>query len=200
MAKKRKKGDEAQKGDEPAKKYTKPTYNLVLRVPPTSFMETVLKNMPDEHKKAIEEIGFGGFLHLYLPYHKSAFAEPLVRSLDVGRYCSVMQNNQVIDITEEDAHIAYEVPLGGKEVVEPSEESDTNWVSFLNKWRASYKLTSESPINPAVVMKLERQKKGPVNVEFLRNFVLCAVNYCIRSTCNHMLRFNLLYNCMYGGA
>lgn len=183
------------KDNMPRKKYVKPTDNLVLRVPPTSFM-TVIKDMPEDHKKAIEEIGFGGFLHLDMPYHKASFAEPLVRSFDIDRHCLVMEDNQVIDLKPEDAHIAYGIPIGGKEIIEPKDESDERWCSFLREWRASCNLPKGSPTNQYVIRELEVQKGEPVTDRFLRNFVLAAVNCCIRSTCNPMLRFKFLYNCM----
>lgn len=195
LAKKGNNDSVAEKGEGPKKKYKKPTDNLVLRVPPISFMQ-VMKDMPDEHKKAIQAIGFGGFFHLDMPAHKSSFAESLVRSFDVDRHCLVMENNQVIHIKQEDAHIAYGLPMGGKNIVEPKDESDERWSNFLRSWRARYNLPKGSPTNQAVIRELARQKMEPVTDDFVRDFILCAVNCCIRSTCNPMLRFKFLYSCM----
>ncbi|WCJ19557.1 hypothetical protein M5689_001842 [Euphorbia peplus] len=169
---------------------------LNQRISPRMFMESVIPGMPESHKAAIRDIGFGGFLYLDLDTHKSSFARELVMSFDPDRCSLILHKDQEIDVSKEDVHLVYGLPLGGKEIQEfQGTDDDEEFWDFLSKWRALFEIERGSPRNSVVIKEIQRLKKEPLCEAFLLHFVLCAVNCCIRSTNNSDLRFKFLYSC-----
>lgn len=170
--------------------------SLSQRIKPKDFINLVIKDLSDEHKKAIENIGFGGLLHLEMGPSKSIWNDKLVRSFDMDRESIVIERNQEIEIINEDAHIVYGLPMGGEIIEEPNDETDEKWAEFLTKWRSLFGIRKGSPKSPQVISEIQRLKRQPVCEEFLWHFILSAVNCCIRSTTNTQLNYKFLYSCM----
>lgn len=153
--------------------------------------------MPETHRKAIKQIGFGGLLSLDMEKHYSSLAKHIVNSFNADTYSLMLQRGMQIHISKEDVYAVYGVPLGGLEVVEPTDESEDNWAKFLEDWRKKFNLgTDKSPTLAMVVEELQRLMKLPVCDDFVRHFVLCAVNCCMRSKSNRFLRYEFMYSCM----
>ncbi|XP_021724754.1 putative pre-mRNA-splicing factor ATP-dependent RNA helicase DHX16 [Chenopodium quinoa] len=169
------------------------------RVPPTQFMKDVLINLSEKQKQAIRNIGFGGFLELDLPIHiNSTLTENLVTNFDTERCCLMLpKRKQEIFLEAIDVHLAYGLPLGGKRIEQPNDESNLKWSKFLKAWRSKFGLKKGSPTNKRLIDRIQELKKEKsVSDEFLWNFVVCVVNCCIRSTNNPQLYIKFLYSCM----
>lgn len=169
---------------------------LYQKIPPTQLIE-LIKKMSDEHKEAIRKIGFGGFLSLSMANHNSALANYIVSSSNVDRQSIVLTGSGEIFVTPEDVHLVYGVPLGGEEIVEPeNEDIDDNYVEFLATWRKSFKLKKGSPTNLPLISRIKDLMLEPVSNEFIWNFVIAAVNSCMRSTNNPQVYIRFMYSCM----
>ncbi|XP_056688974.1 uncharacterized protein [Spinacia oleracea] len=169
---------------------------LYQKIPPAQLIE-LIKIMPDEHKEAVRKIGFGGFLSLSMANHNSALADYIVSSSNVDRQSIVLPGSGEIFVTPEDVHQVYGVPLGGEEIVEPeNEDIDDNYVEFLATWRKSFKLKKGSPTNLPLISRIKDLMLEPVSNEFIWNFVIAAVNSCMRSTNNPQVYIRFMYSCM----
>ncbi|XP_056684016.1 uncharacterized protein [Spinacia oleracea] len=169
---------------------------LYQKVPPTQLIE-LIKILPETHKAAIRKIGFGGFLSLSMANHNSALAEYLVTSCNVDKESIILPQSGEIFIKPEDIHLVYGVPLGGEEIQEPeNEDIDDNYVEFLRTWRTRFKLKKGSPTNLPLIARIKDLAKQPVCDEFIWNFVIAAVNSCMRSTTNPQLYIKFMYSCM----
>ncbi|XP_021715317.1 uncharacterized protein LOC110683284 isoform X1 [Chenopodium quinoa] len=162
-------------------------------------MKDVLINLSEKQKQAIRNIGFGGFLELDLPIHiNSTLTENLVTNFDTERCCLMLpKRKQEIFLEAIDVHLAYGLPLGGKRIEQPNDESNLKWSKFLKAWRSKFGLKKGSPTNKRLIDRIQELKKEKsVSDEFLWNFVVCVVNCCIRSTNNPQLYIKFLYSCM----
>ncbi|KNA05244.1 hypothetical protein SOVF_192220, partial [Spinacia oleracea] len=169
---------------------------LYQKIPPTQLIE-LIKKMSDEHKEAIRKIGFGGFLSLSMANHNSALADYIVTSSNVDRQSIVLPGSGENFVTPEDVHQVYGVPLGGEEIVEPeNEDIDDNYVEFLATWRKIFKLRKGSPTNLPLIARIKDLMLEPVSNEFIWNFVIAAVNSCMRSTNNPQVYIRFMYSCM----
>ncbi|XP_056685602.1 uncharacterized protein [Spinacia oleracea] len=169
---------------------------LYQKILPTQLIE-LIKKMSDEHKEAIRKIGFGGFLSLSMENHNSALADYIVTSSNVDRQSIVLPGSGENFVTPEDVHQVYGVPLGGEEIVEPeNEDIDDNYVEFLATWRKIFKLRKGSPTNLPLIARIKDLMLEPVSNEFIWNFVIAAVNSCMRSTNNPQVYIRFMYSCM----
>uniref|UniRef100_A0A803MIU2 Uncharacterized protein n=1 Tax=Chenopodium quinoa TaxID=63459 RepID=A0A803MIU2_CHEQI len=175
------------------------------------FINKVLKDLPPQHKDGINDLGFGGFLHLSLDAHNGSFSEELVNSFDPDRTSLKLFNGNEILITEEDVHVVYGLPQGPVKIKEPrtnfnfdkkdSEVSDEERKErednslFLRQWRSQFGLDTGSPTFGVLVKVIEEQKKQDVSTEFLLNFIAAAINCCVMSTDNTSVNFKFLCSC-----
>lgn len=167
------------------------------RIPPRDFMNKVLNVMPDTHKDAVRNIGFGGLLDLDLGPMKTTWNEELVRSVDIDNCSILVHREKEIKITDLDVHIVYGLPMGGRLIEEPEDDvDDEGWQKFLRSWRSTFGLSKGSPLNSQVISKIVELMAQPVCDQFLWHFLVCAVNCCIRSTTNPHVRYKFLFSCM----
>ncbi|WCJ21162.1 hypothetical protein M5689_003340 [Euphorbia peplus] len=148
---------------------------LFQRISCKQFSLSVIQNMSELRKRAIREIGFGGFLDIDLILHKFWFAEKLVDSFNVNR-CSLCLNKGIqIDLCKEDFHAVYGVPCGGTEIEELEIEEGDEWLCFMEEWRLKFGLSNRSPTNAVVIAKLDSLKNELTCDEFIWNFLICVV-------------------------
>uniref|UniRef100_A0A803NC56 Uncharacterized protein n=1 Tax=Chenopodium quinoa TaxID=63459 RepID=A0A803NC56_CHEQI len=145
-------------------------------------MKDVLINLSEKQKQAIRNIGFGGFLELDLPIHiNSMLTENLVTNFDTERCCLMLpKRKQEIFLEAIDVHLAYGLPLGGKRIEQPNDESNLKWSKFLKAWRSKFGLKKGSPTNKRLIDRIQELKKEKsVSDEFLWNFVKIAeLDWC----------------------
>lgn len=135
-------------------------------------------------KKAIREMGFGGFLHMDIPRNQGAFVGDLVLNFNESSSCILLKRNKEIKIEEIDLHLVYGLPMVGDAVVEgKDDEEDKNYRQCLREWREYHGLENETPKLAKIAQDLIRED-APVDDNFRRSFVVLAVNSCIKSTQN----------------
>uniref|UniRef100_A0A803M688 Uncharacterized protein n=1 Tax=Chenopodium quinoa TaxID=63459 RepID=A0A803M688_CHEQI len=89
------------------------------RVPPTQFMKDVLTDLSEKHK----------------------LTENLVMKFDTERCCLMLpKRKQEIFLDAIDVHLAYGLPLGGKRIKQPNDESNLKWSKVLKDWRSKFGL------------------------------------------------------------
>uniref|UniRef100_A0A803MVS0 Uncharacterized protein n=1 Tax=Chenopodium quinoa TaxID=63459 RepID=A0A803MVS0_CHEQI len=154
------------------------------------------KGMSDNHKEAIRNIGFGGFLDLDIGWtSRGLFCAKLIKSFDVAKKSLVFPSKEKIKFRPKDVHLVYGVPARGANI-DVSKAADAENQAFFQKWRAQFGLTSGSPSNASLVKRIQDQtREAEVSDDFLLNFVVAAVNCCIRSTNNQSVYFKFLHCC-----
>uniref|UniRef100_A0A803KPH1 Uncharacterized protein n=1 Tax=Chenopodium quinoa TaxID=63459 RepID=A0A803KPH1_CHEQI len=142
------------------------------------FINKVLKDLPPQHKDAINDLGFGGFLHLTLDAHNGSFSEELVNSFDPDRTSLKLFNGKEILITEEDVHVVYGLPQGPVKIKEPR----TNFNFDKKDSEVSDEERKEREDN-SLFLRQWRSQFGP------------AINCCVMSTDNTSVNFKFLCSC-----
>uniref|UniRef100_A0A803MW11 Uncharacterized protein n=1 Tax=Chenopodium quinoa TaxID=63459 RepID=A0A803MW11_CHEQI len=170
--------------------------HLIQRIPPKAFINMLKKGMSDNHKEAIRNIGFGGFLDLDIGWtSRGLFCAELVKIFDVAKKSLVFPSKEKIKFRPKDVHLVYGVPARGANI-DVSKAADAENQAFFQKWRAQFGLTSGSPSNASLVKRIQDQtREAEVSDDFLLNFVVAAVNCCIRSTNNQSVYFKFLHCC-----
>ncbi|XP_021773569.1 uncharacterized protein LOC110737532 [Chenopodium quinoa] len=118
------------------------------RIPPAKFMKHVIVGLPEAHKQAVRDVGFGSFLLLDLDSNKNSFCHELVARFNPDRASLQLPNREEIEVLPEDVHAL-----------------------------------------------IETQKDEDVTNEFIWNFIVAAINCCVRSTSRSTLNFKFLYCC-----
>uniref|UniRef100_A0A803MX79 Aminotransferase-like plant mobile domain-containing protein n=1 Tax=Chenopodium quinoa TaxID=63459 RepID=A0A803MX79_CHEQI len=157
-------------------------------------MKQVIVGLPEAHKQAVRDVGFGSFLLLDLDSNKNSFCHELVASFNPDRDSIQLPNREEIEVLPEDVHAVFGLPIGGREIkdnkwIEEDEESQV----FLQKWRDQF--DDGSPTNTSLIQLIETQKDEDATNEFIWNFIVAAINCCVRSTSRSTLNFKFLYCC-----
>uniref|UniRef100_A0A803N244 Uncharacterized protein n=1 Tax=Chenopodium quinoa TaxID=63459 RepID=A0A803N244_CHEQI len=95
--------------------------------------------LPEAHKQAIRDVGFGSFLLLDLDSKKNSFCHELVARFNPDRASLQLPNREEIEVLSEDVHVVFGLPIGGREIkdnkwIEEDEESQIKaFAKFLNE-------------------------------------------------------------------
>ncbi|XP_056683799.1 uncharacterized protein [Spinacia oleracea] len=131
-------------------------------------------------------MGFGGLLHIDLPFNTPFFAGDLVWNFDTNSMCILLERNKEIHIIALDVYLVYGIPLGGHKIIEAKddEESFVELVAALKSYHGTVDVPSLTDIAAKLV-------KADVDDNWKRSFLVLAVNSCIKSTTNPqpLLRF-----------
>lgn len=77
----------------------------------------------------------------YIFHYNSRLTENLVTNFDTERCCLMLpKTKQEIFLEAIDVHLAYGLPLGGKRIEQPNDESNLKWSKFLKAWRSKFGL------------------------------------------------------------
>nr|QIA97943.1 hypothetical protein AP_R.00g000400-v1.0.a3 [Amaranthus palmeri] len=94
--------------------------------------------MSENHKEAIRNIGFGGFLDLDIGWtSRGFFCAELVKSFDVARRLLVFPSKERIKIKPKDVHLVYGVPARGAKI-DVSKAADAENQPFFQVLRTEY--------------------------------------------------------------
>uniref|UniRef100_A0A803MT60 Uncharacterized protein n=1 Tax=Chenopodium quinoa TaxID=63459 RepID=A0A803MT60_CHEQI len=116
-----------------------------------------------------------------LQSQRARLTENLVTNFDTERCCLMLpKRKQEIFLEAIDVHLAYGLPLGGKRIEQPNDESNLKWNKFLKAWRSKFGLKKGSPTNKRLIDRIQELKKEKsVSDEFLWNFVKIAeLDWC----------------------
>uniref|UniRef100_A0A803MR24 Uncharacterized protein n=1 Tax=Chenopodium quinoa TaxID=63459 RepID=A0A803MR24_CHEQI len=131
-----------------------------------------------------EEKSEGGVTNIQeeeITYVRKRLTENLVTNFDTERCCLMLpKRKQEIFLETIDVHLAYGLPLGGKKIEQPNDESNLKWSKFLKAWRSKFGLKKGSPTNKRLIDRIQELKKEKtVSDEFLWNFVKIAeLDWC----------------------
>lgn len=144
---------------------------LWMRCAPFNIIEAI-KEMTDQEKKWVEEMGFGSILRMSISTIPTRLAYWLVMNYDANLN-ELNMGNHIVKITPAVVHEIFGIPLGGEEIVEqnrPRLGSDANTDTFKNQF-------SHTRLRIQDVLEVMGKHNGNVE-EFKLNF-LVLFNTCI---------------------
>ncbi|XP_031094307.1 uncharacterized protein LOC115998789 [Ipomoea triloba] len=172
--------------DETVEKQQK-TWNT--RMSPKIVAEFV-QELTAEQKRAVEEIGFGGILHLQLTKSEGPLMKYLIRQFDVYRSAIQLEGGELLLIEEDDVQRTLGIPQGSNVVEEAtrfehlSEDGDSAaYANLVASWRERWGIDGKSPITTSMPGQI--LKRGDHGDMFKRDFVLFIVSAML---CGHQDR------------
>ncbi|KAJ8429515.1 hypothetical protein Cgig2_026695 [Carnegiea gigantea] len=87
------------------------------RISPSRFV-SIIANFNEAQRKAIQDMGFGGFLHLQVIKLSGDLCKWLVDRFDPYSVTLYISPDKRIEITPMDVHITLALPIGGRKVEE----------------------------------------------------------------------------------
>uniref|UniRef100_A0A803N721 Ubiquitin-like protease family profile domain-containing protein n=1 Tax=Chenopodium quinoa TaxID=63459 RepID=A0A803N721_CHEQI len=142
---------------------------------------SLLRNKMQGQNEEKSEEGVTNIQEEEITYVRKRLTENLVTNFDTERCCLMLpKRKQEIFLEAIDVHLAYGLPLGGKRIEQPNDESNLKWSKFLKAWRSKFGLKKGSPTNKRLIDRIQELKKEKsVSDEFLWNFVKIAeLDWC----------------------
>uniref|UniRef100_A0A803MGE8 Ubiquitin-like protease family profile domain-containing protein n=1 Tax=Chenopodium quinoa TaxID=63459 RepID=A0A803MGE8_CHEQI len=150
-------------------------------------------NFSPEQKQAIEEIGFGGLLHLKLKTLNRQMLPWLVENFNAGSCMFTIATGKEFVVTRNDICDVFCLPLSDICVPELNKNSEDESVDkcIIQAWRSDYGLSGKQPLH---LSKLESRMVDLVDggEEFKRCFVLQAMSSFLAPTTNRTVSLKLL--------
>nr|GLL49880.1 uncharacterized protein LOC109154811 isoform X1 [Ipomoea trifida]GMC88039.1 uncharacterized protein LOC109154811 isoform X1 [Ipomoea batatas] len=154
----------------------------------------LFKHLTDEQKEVVQEIGFGGLLHLSTDRLASSLSCWLANSYEVADQTLYvdLSRGKKIEINSYDVHLTLGLPCSDIEVVEAgnSDDSDESYKNLLDRWRESWNIQCGSPTAAAMLKAMQGDKSH--GEEFRRNFVILTVSTLLASTQTRYVNFKIL--------
>uniref|UniRef100_A0A803LEJ7 Ubiquitin-like protease family profile domain-containing protein n=1 Tax=Chenopodium quinoa TaxID=63459 RepID=A0A803LEJ7_CHEQI len=150
-------------------------------------------NFSPEQKQAVEEIGFGGLLHLKLKTLNRQMLPCLVENFNAGSCMFTIATGKEFVVTRNDICDVFCLPLSDICVPELNKNSEDESVDkrIIQAWRSDYGLSGKQPLH---LSKLESRMVDLVDggEEFKRCFVLQAMSSFLAPTTNRTVSLKLL--------
>uniref|UniRef100_A0A803MJY0 Ubiquitin-like protease family profile domain-containing protein n=1 Tax=Chenopodium quinoa TaxID=63459 RepID=A0A803MJY0_CHEQI len=150
-------------------------------------------NFSPEQKQAVEEIGFGGLLHLKLKTLNRQMLPWLVENFNAGSCMFTIATGKEFVVTRNDIYDVFCLPLSDICVPELNKNSEDESVDkrIIQAWRSDYGLSGKQPLH---LSKLESRMVDLVDggEEFKRCFVLQAMSSFLAPTTNRTVSLKLL--------
>uniref|UniRef100_A0A803LBF6 Ubiquitin-like protease family profile domain-containing protein n=1 Tax=Chenopodium quinoa TaxID=63459 RepID=A0A803LBF6_CHEQI len=150
-------------------------------------------NFSPEQKQAVEEIGFGGLLHLKLKTLNRQMLHWLVENFNAGSCMFTIATGKEFVVTRNDICDVFCLPLSDICVPEINKNSEDESVDkrIIQAWRSDYGLSGKQPLH---LSKLESRMVDLVDggEEFKRCFVLQAMPSFLAPTTNRTVSLKLL--------
>ena len=159
----------------PAEGGTKHKKIFQLRMSPSGFVG-MIAHFNEAQTKAIQDMGFGGFLHLQVIELPGDLCKWLVDRFDPYSVSLYISQYKRIEITPMDVHITLALPIGGKKVEEyyGNKPKDATYNQVLDAWRKDWNLKDGTPkLNQMPQYILRHADAGE---SFKRNFVMYMVS------------------------
>ncbi|KAJ8425720.1 hypothetical protein Cgig2_015868 [Carnegiea gigantea] len=120
----------------PAEGDTKHKKIFQSRLSPSGFVG-MITHFNEAQTKAIQEMGFGGFLHLQVTELPGDLCKWLVDRFDPYSVTLYISQEKRIKITPMDVHVTLALPIGGKKVEEfyGEKPKDATYNQVLDAWR-----------------------------------------------------------------
>ncbi|XP_031096858.1 uncharacterized protein LOC116001099 [Ipomoea triloba] len=159
------------------------------RMSPKIVAEFV-QQLTNEQKRAVEEIGFGGILHLQLTKSEGPLMKYLIRQFDVYRSAIRLEGGELLLIEEDDVQRTLGIPQGSNVVEEATrfehmakDGDSAAYANLVASWRERWGIDGKSPITTS--MPVQILKRGDHGDMFKRDFVLFIVSAML---CGHQDR------------
>uniref|UniRef100_A0A803N1G6 Aminotransferase-like plant mobile domain-containing protein n=1 Tax=Chenopodium quinoa TaxID=63459 RepID=A0A803N1G6_CHEQI len=150
-------------------------------------------NFSPEQKQDVEEIGFGGLLHLKLKTLNRQMLPWLVENFNAGSCMFTIATGKEFVVTRNDICDVFCLPLSDICVPELNKNSEDESVDkrIIQAWRSDYGLSGKQPLH---LSKLESRMVDLVDggEEFKRCFVLQAMYSFLAPTTNRTVSLKLL--------
>uniref|UniRef100_A0A803N9H9 Uncharacterized protein n=1 Tax=Chenopodium quinoa TaxID=63459 RepID=A0A803N9H9_CHEQI len=150
-------------------------------------------NFSPEQKQVVEEIGFGGLLHLKLKTLNRQMLPWLVENFNAGSCMFTIATGKEFVVTRNDICDVFCLPLSDICVPELNKNSEDESVDkrIIQAWRSDYGLSGKQPLH---LSKLESRMVDLVDggEEFKRCFVLQAMSSFLAPTTNRTVSLKLL--------
>uniref|UniRef100_A0A803L2I1 Ubiquitin-like protease family profile domain-containing protein n=1 Tax=Chenopodium quinoa TaxID=63459 RepID=A0A803L2I1_CHEQI len=150
-------------------------------------------NFSPEQKQVVEEIGFGGLLHLKLKTLNRQMLPWLVEKFNAGSCMFTIATGKEFVVTRNDICDVFCLPLSDICVPELNKNSEDESVDkrIIQAWRSDYGLSGKQPLH---LSKLESRMVDLVDggEEFKRCFVLQAMFSFLAPTTNRTVSLKLL--------
>uniref|UniRef100_A0A803NAX1 Ubiquitin-like protease family profile domain-containing protein n=1 Tax=Chenopodium quinoa TaxID=63459 RepID=A0A803NAX1_CHEQI len=151
------------------------------------------KIVPKKANTVVEEIGFGGLLHLKLKTLNRQMLPWLVENFNVGSCMFTIATGKEFVVTRNDICDVFCLPLSDICVPELNKNSEDESVDkrIIQAWRSDYGLSGKQPLH---LSKLESWMVDLVDggEEFKRCFVLQAMSSFLAPTTNRTVSLKLL--------
>ena len=148
--------------------------------PLQNLVKTLQSTKQEDKLQAIENMGFGGFLHLDMPKGTPKYLATLVENSEVDGLYFLCDENKKIDIKPIDAHLVYGLPIGGEEIKDAALEDEV-----LLEVMKEVKAYSDGSIpNLTDLAGKLGNPDTPLDDNWKRSFLLIVVNSCIKSVSN----------------
>uniref|UniRef100_A0A803L9F3 Ubiquitin-like protease family profile domain-containing protein n=1 Tax=Chenopodium quinoa TaxID=63459 RepID=A0A803L9F3_CHEQI len=157
--------------------------------PLQNLVKTLQSTKQEDKLQAIENMGFGGFLHLDMPKGTPKYSATLVENLEVDGLYFLCDKNKKIDIQPIDAHLVYGLPIGGEEIKDAALEDEV-----LLEVMKEVKAYSDGSIpNLTDLAGKLGNPDTPLDDNWKRSFLLIVVNSCIKSVSNTQPFYRFMY-------
>ncbi|XP_021758664.1 uncharacterized protein LOC110723627 [Chenopodium quinoa] len=156
-------------------------------------LEILLQNFSPEQKQVVQEIGFGGLLHLKLKTLNRQMLPWLVENFNAGSCMFTIATGKEFVVTRNDICVVFCLPLSDICVPKLNKNSEDESVDkrIIQAWRSDYGLSGKQPLH---LSKLESRMVDLVDggEEFKRCFVLQAMSSFLAPTTNRAVSLKLL--------
>ncbi|KAJ8423773.1 hypothetical protein Cgig2_034197 [Carnegiea gigantea] len=170
----------------PAEGDTKHKKIFQSRMSPSGFVG-MIAHFNEAQTKAIQDMGFGGFLHLQVTELPGKLCKWLVDRFDPYSVTLYISLNKMIEIAPMDVHITLVLPIGGRKVEEfyGKKPKDAKYNKVLNAWRKDWNLQDGTPKLSQMPQYILSQTDA--GESFKRNFVMYMVSYFFNGSKNNII-------------